>query len=209
MFCIGIVAHHARADAAHALQEQVHAAYLHMDDGTVGCEGSHRKAWTYLAGTQSDWCVVLEDDALPVEGFTQQVEQALTASPCNIVSLYLGQGRPPQWQARVSQAIHAAELDDACWIVGRRLLHGVAVAIRTHLIPSMLDHITSSTRPIDFAIKDWAVEAGHDIAFTQPSLVNHADGPTLIQRDDSARTETRTAWRVGTRHTWTPKSVAL
>jgi GR25 family glycosyltransferase involved in LPS biosynthesis len=181
-----------------------------MDNGTVGCEGSHRKAWTYLAGTQSDWAVVLEDDAQPVEGFREQLEQALTSSPCNVVSLYLGQGRPPHWQARVQQAIHQAELDDACWIVGRRLLHGVAVAIRTDLVPSMLQHITPSTRPIDFAIKDWAVEAGHDIAFTMPSLCNHADTDTLIpDRTDSARTEARKAWRVGTRDRWTSKSVDL
>lgn len=181
-----------------------------MDNGTIGCEGSHRNAWSYLSTQDGEYGLVLEDDAVPVEGFRDQLAQALQVAPTPILSFYLGQGRPPQWQARINQAIHAAEQDNACWITGRRLLHGVAVCVRTDLIPSMLTHLKTSTRPIDFAIKDWAVQAGHDIGFTVPSLVNHADTESLItDRTDSARTEPRTAWRVGTRDRWTSKSVDL
>lgn len=181
-----------------------------MDNGTLGCSGNHYKTWTYLAQSPTQWGVCIEDDAKPVEGFTHQLEQALTVAPTPIVSLYLGQGQPLQWQARIRQAIHAAEQDDACWIVGKRLLYGVAVCIRTDLIPSMLAGIETSTRPIDLAIRDWAVEAGHDICFPTPSLVDHADGPTLItDRTDTSRDMQRTAWRTGTRDRWTSKTVNL
>lgn len=211
MFRIAVVAHQARADQAHQLMDDVGAAYLSMSNGNWTCEQNHARCWQYHADrTAEHWAVVLEDDAQPVDGFRDQLEQALSVAPTPIVSLYLGQGRPPQWQSRVQQAIHQADLADASFITGKRLLHGVAICIRTNLIPSMLTHLHTSQRPIDWAIRDWAVTHGHDIAFTIPSLVDHADGPTLIEaRTDSARTEQRTAWRVGTRERWTPKTVNL
>lgn len=210
MFRIGIVTHHARADQAHQLMETVGAVYLSMDDGTLGCSRNHMRVWERLSRYDTEWSVVLEDDAVPVEGFTDQLEQALASSPCSVASLYLGQGQPLQWQGRVGQAIHAAEQDNACWIVGKRLLHGVAVCIKTDLIPSMLTHIKTSTRPIDWAIRDWAVSADQAICFPVPSLVDHADGPTLITgRADTSRDMQRTAWRVGTRDRWTSKAVEL
>lgn len=208
MFSTGIVAHAARETAAQALKAQVCADYMNVDDGTLGCSGNHRKVWEHLSHYGTAWSLVLEDDALPVAGFTDQLEQALSVAPTPIVSLYLGQGRPPQWQDRVGQAISAAERENACWIVGKRLLHGVAMCILTELVPSMLEGI--SERPIDWAVRDWAVQHGHDIGFTAPSLCDHADGPTLLTRTDSkVRDEQRTAWRTGTRDRWTGRSVTL
>ena len=207
---IGIVSHVSRREQAERLALKVNADYVSEDDGTLGCEGNHRRVWEWLAATADTWSVVLEDDALPVDGFTYQLEQALSVAPTPIASLYLGQGQPRQWQDRIYQAIHAAEQDNACWIVGKRLLFGVAVCIKTDLISSMLACIDTSTRPIDFAIKDWAVQAGHDICFPTPSIVDHADGPTLItDRTDTTRDMPRTAWRIGERERWTSKQVPL
>jgi hypothetical protein len=44
--------------------ETVGAAYISIDNGTLGCEGNHRKVWQWLNDhATTKWVVVLEDDA--------------------------------------------------------------------------------------------------------------------------------------------------
>lgn len=209
MFRIAVVAHIRRADAAQELCDNINAEYMTMDDGTLGCRDNHLKAWEYLADSPEPWGVVLEDDALPTPNFNSQLHAALKVSPTPLVSLYLGKGRPPQWQQRILHATLTADNEHAAWITATRLLYGVAVCIRTELIPSMLDHVKHSTPPIDNAIRDWAHTNDHHIAFTWPSLVDHADGPTLVTHHDGPRDEPRKAWRTGVRDTWNSKQVQI
>lgn len=212
---IGIVAHQARADAAHELQTQAHAAYLSMDNGTLGCEGNHRKVWTYLSKQQTDWGVVLEDDALPTPGFNTQLDQALTAAPTPIVGLYLGDPSywGNDWPQRSNSIRHAAaqaDHTDACFITTQHLIHGVGIAIHTDLIPDMLAHTQGTKRPFDYAITDWCNTTHLHISLTWPSLVDHADGPTLINHQDGRqRRKPRKAYRCGTRTEWTSKTVTM
>lgn len=211
MYRISIVAHQARADAAHALFDRVGSTHMAMDNGFWGCRRNHIKAWTYLADSPTEWALVVEDDAEPVDGFRTQMEQVLTAAPTSIVSLYLGRGYPPQLQERCYQATAAADREQACWIVADNHLHGVAVAIKTELIGDMLTWVRQSPQPIDYAIRDWARHHQHLIGFTHPSLVDHADTDSLAQHegDGSTRTIPRKAWRVGTRDRWTRRQVPL
>lgn len=205
---IGIVAHTKRAEKAHKLMETVGAAYMSMDSGQYGCEGNHRRTWEWLNAHNTDgWCVVLEDDACPVEGFTLD---ALEAAPSGIVSLYLGKKRPPHWQTKIGYAVEQAEQQDACFITAPTLLHAVAVAIRTDLIPDMLHHTHNTMRPWDYAIGAYAQSISEPVSYTWPSLVDHADGETVTQHPDrQTRTPGRTAWKTGTRTTWTPRAVTL
>ena len=74
-YAIGIVAHVERAQRAHDLMDSVGAAYASLDNGILGCNGNHRKVWRHLAERFSahvGYLVVLEDDAVPVEGFAEQ-----------------------------------------------------------------------------------------------------------------------------------------
>lgn len=207
---IGVVAHLERADQAHKLMDALPAAYMSMDNGSLGCEANHRKAWTYLAGKKTEWGVVLEDDALPVTNFREQAEQALAVAPSPIVSFYLGRHRPPHWQSTIHQATDKASADDACFITSTHLLHAVAVAIRTDLIADMLTHTETSVRPWDYAIAAWAVDGDISVSYTWPSLVDHQDGPTVVKHPDGkARTPGRVAWRVGVRDTWTTTAVTM
>lgn len=217
MYRIGIVAHNQRADAAHALQETVGATFMHMDNGTKGCESSHRRVWEWLdsyaernKSEQYEWAVVLEDDAQPVVGFTQQLKQALTVAPTPIVSLYLGTNYPIHWQPRISLAKSNANTVNAAWMVTHHLLHAVGVAIRTDLLPSMLTE-AQYKMPIDEAITAWAQAHGHRVGYTWPSLVDHDDGPPLIGKraDGDTRTQPRKAWWCHTRTEWTDKAVTL
>lgn len=209
---IGIVGHVARLGMAQALAGTTGAEFVSIDDGTFGAEGNHRRVWRHLAQYGDPWGIVLEDDAVPVPDFRTQALNALAAAPTDIVSFYLGHPEHWSWypQRRTLLTEAGAEADrvDAHWIVTREILHGVAIAVRTHLIEDMLNHTAQSTLPIDYAIRQWCRDTNRDIAFTWPSLADHADTPTLIKHaDGKPRTKARKAWRTGKLGIWTTKAV--
>lgn len=203
---IGIVAHTSRSTQAQQLARHVNADFLSIDNGVLGCDDNHEAVQHYLANLPSTWSVVLEDDAQPVDNFREQIEAALPMSPSPIVSFYLGRKRPPHWQGRIKRAL--TNVDDASWLIATHLLHAVGYAIRTELLPSLLAH--TSTLPVDQHIGHWARYHGHTIAYTNPSLIDHADLPTIVEHPDGEpRTAGRTAWNVGTRHHWTSQTVTI
>jgi GR25 family glycosyltransferase involved in LPS biosynthesis len=209
---IGIVAHVARAKEAHKLMRDVRASYSSLDNGAFGCHLNHKKVWRYLAERQAphhEWCVVLEDDAIPCKGFRTQLEQALAATTAPIVSLYLGRLRPPHWQYMIEPATARADAADASFIVSRQLLHAVGLAVRSDLVKDMLANLNEEL-PIDEAIGEWANKRRYRIAYTWPSLVDHADGETLLQhRDGQAREPGRVAWKFGVRSNWSHTYVEM
>ncbi len=183
-----------------------------MDNGELGCERNHYRAWEHLNDfATTEWSIVLEDDAQPVEDFNQQAAQALAAAPTPIVSFYLGKLRPPHWQNAIRAATEQAVRTDAHYVTATHLLHAVAVAIRTDLIADMLAHARTSRRPWDFTIAAWALQDHHPVAYTWPSLVDHADGPPAITKhpDKAPRPPGRKAWQVGTRTTWEPSTTHM
>lgn len=211
-YAIGIVGHVARAEAAHQLMDDAGAAYLSLDDGNLGCGGNHRKTWHYLLKRHAayvDWLVLLEDDAVPVEGFKDQLEQALAVAPAPILSFYLGRLRPPHLQYMIEPAIKRADEADASWIVSRQLLHAVGLAIRSTIVEDMLDSLDEEL-PIDEAIGVWANKHRYRIGYTHPSICNHQDGPTLEQhRDGQAREAGRVAWKFGRRDVFSHSYVEM
>lgn len=208
---IAVVAHTTRNVTAEHLADTVNAQYVAIDDGTLGCERNHLRCWQWHRdNTRTEWAVVLEDDAQPAQGFTQQLDAALHVAPTPIVSLYLGTSRPPQWQPRINTAVATADNQSASWIVGPQLLHAVGVAIRVGHLPALCSWLRRTRCPIDQAISAWAVTKQHQVGYTWPSLVDHADTDTVAQHHDGApRTEPRKAWRTGTRDTWTARTVEL
>lgn len=210
MISIAVVAHEARIVAATELATQL-GATITVDDGALRAEGNHLRAWELTSIRPAEWALTIEDDALPVPGFLEQAERALAIAPAPIVSLYLGRSRPPGiWQRRIAEALDEADRIDAHWIDAPHLLHAVAVAMRTDLRDDWLDWAPTSQLPIDERLSQWARLRGHRVAYSVPSLVNHLDGPTLIQhRDRKPRTEPRVAWRTGTREVWNRKAVTI
>lgn len=191
------------------LTDQVRAEHISVDDGKHGPGINHRITWRETSRLNSEWTVVLEDDAAPVDDFLDQINLALPAAPTPIISLYLGKIRPPQWQGRISTALDRADEADANWIVSDHLLHAVGVAIRTELVWDMTKSLLFYI-PIDEAIGRWARKRGHRICYTNPSLVDHYDVPTLVRHQDGAtRTPGRVAWRTGSRLVWDTTTVGL
>lgn len=210
---IGIVAHTARAEQAHQLMETVGAAYMSIDNGHLKAEGNHTTVWRWLNNhCTDDWCIVLEDDAIPVPDFRNQLTQALDTAPTKtVVSLYMGRKRPPHWQNHLKEASEKADQADACWITGTHLLHGVGIAINTELVPDMLTHTATTRYPWDYRVAAWALTRKHPIHYTWPSLIEHADQPSVITQhpDKMPRTPGRTAWRAAPRQQWTSNAIPL
>jgi len=223
---IGVVGHAKRIDEASTLADKVGAKVLTVDPGRLGAGKNHLRAWRQLYNLFPDsrWLVVLEDDAVPVGDFNRQLRLALDAAPSPIVSLYLGRYRPGHWQPSIAKAfgmIDPAIHDDPpdpCWFTGMPLLHAVGVAIKTSLVPLMVDYLPWHLRAmaVDEAMSRWASRRGAEVAYTMPSLVDHNYRlPTLIPERTSIYGEVftsggdvrhdcepRKAWRTGTRDSW-------
>lgn len=209
---IAIVAHIKRFHEARMLRKIVGAQCVSWDYGNLGSRANHLSAWTALADIDSKWSLVLEDDALPVKDFRQNVAKALAVAPTPVVSLYLGTGYPIHWQPRIERALNKADKRDAHWLISRSLIHAVAVAVRTDQLPGMLDSLQCSDNPIDESITTWAVKrfGVKAVSYTVPSLCDHNDGPTLMRHADRRRrTMARTAWRRGYRDQWNSETVVL
>ncbi|WP_454199575.1 hypothetical protein [Nocardia sp. Marseille-Q1738] len=209
MISFAVVAHQARLVQATELAHSI-GAIISLDDGSIGADNNHLRAWADTTTIESEWAAVLEDDAEPVAGFIHQAERALAVAPAPVVSFYVGTGRPMKWQDSIAKAITAADRVDAHWLTCNYLLHAVAVAIRTDLVDDWLGWAHSSRRPIDERMSAWCLTRHHRVAYTAPSLVDHADGPTLISPHPLRRGDKpRRAWRTGTRDTWNTTSVDL
>lgn len=208
---IAVVAHHARKQEALALAELVNADHVSMDMGTRGAGANHRDAWAWHTHHPGDWAVTLEDDAVPCKDFRAELEKALAVAPTHLVNLYLGQKKPEKWQSTIASALLRADKEKANWIVTKYNLHAVGIACHMPLIRALSYTLALySVYPTDEAIALWCTRNAVDLAYTVPSLVDHADLPTLIDRiDGKAPGPGRVAWRTGTRRKWTSASVPL
>lgn len=218
---VGIVAHATRHERAERLADAVGAGFITVDQGGLGPGRNHENCYEWLAEENCPWSVVLEDDASPVKNFRLQLDQVLRAAPTPLVSLYLGRGRPAQYQPSIAQVI----ANDSHFFLGDELLHHVGVAIRTPLIPGMLKYIRNDLDyydkklPIDEAIGRWARSLNMKVSYCHPSIVNHAhELPTVIKRHLSQhKTETgkrgrkviRKAWAFGSRQNWNSTSIVI
>ncbi|WP_375143723.1 hypothetical protein [Enterobacter cloacae] len=186
-----VVGHHARRQQAEALASALGADLL-IDDGNHGANWNHRRALEWAA-CQPCRVVVLEDDALPVLGFSKKVSDWLVRFPDDMLSFYLGTGRPPQYQMQIAERLIVADKTRADYITLQRLLHGVCYSVPTQHIERVLSRWDSS-KPADYAVGD---AYGGIVVYPCWSLVDHADGEPVERHPDSApRTERRRAWRL-------------
>ena len=210
-----IIAHEKRKEMAQRLSTKVGAEAICWDNHNQGCEATHAKAWDYLQHATEPWSVFLEDDAVPVDFFREQLAQVLAVATTPIVSLYLGRGRPDQWQLPISSVIGT----EACFIRSDTLLSTVGYAVQTPLLRQMVNEVLriSLMRQIELpeAITRWAKARGHLISYSRPSIVDHLDIKPIIDTaeryDGQERTELRKAWLFDWRPsgTWNSSWVAL
>lgn len=139
-----------------------------------------RQAWE-MAPPDSDWHLVLQDDAWPCVDMLAGLEQALEHVPGDaVVSPYLGKGgiTPPRFHTMAAQA----ERTGASWITSAKLLWGVAICLPTRLIPGMIERADRSTGVTDdMRIAGWAQSRHIPVLYTWPSLVDHRDVPSITK----------------------------
>ncbi|HDR2693179.1 TPA: hypothetical protein QCJ28_001330 [Enterobacter bugandensis] len=186
-----VVGHHSRYASVALLAGEL-GAHLLIDEGNHGANWNHRRAIEWAA-EQPCRVVVLEDDALPVHGFTEKVTDWLTRFPDDMLSFYLGTGRPPQYQKEIADGLIVADKSRADFITLQRLIHGVCYSIP----PQHLNRVMSrwhSSKPADYAVGD---AYGGTVVYPCYSLVDHADGESVERHPDAApRAERRRAWRL-------------
>ncbi|HCT2634411.1 TPA: hypothetical protein OTR94_002167 [Enterobacter roggenkampii] len=186
-----VVGHHSRQKQALRLAESLGAVLL-IDSGDHGANWNHRRALEWAA-CQPCRVVVLEDDALPVSGFTELAVDWLARFPDDMLSFYLGTGRPPQYQMQIAERFRVADKIQANHITLPRLIHGVCYSVPPQHINRVL-HQWNSSKPADYAVGD---AYGGAVVYPCYSLVDHADGEPVERHPDSApRTERRRAWRL-------------
>ena len=186
-----VVGHHSRFAQAIMLVNELNAQ-LFMDEGQHGANWNHRRALDWAAGQQCR-VVVVEDDARPVHGFIEKVSAWLNDRPDDLISFYLGTGRPPQYQAAIAERLIAADKTRADFITLPQLIHGVCYSVPVAKLADVLARWDHS------AAADYAVGNAYGGAVVYPcwSLVDHDDGdPVERHPDGSVRTERRRAWRM-------------
>lgn len=194
-----VCAHHSRTQTATALGEKLQAPIV-WDDGTVGILENHDRAFLLAALWPRDWCVVIEDDAVPVEGFRAQASLALDAVTQPVASLYFGYVGQPR--RRISQALERA---DPHWVMKPGLTNAVCVAIRTELVEPLITKARETDGMTCDQRYSWAAkQLGHQwVPHSHPSLVEHSDIPGT----GGACGIPRHAYSVGSRLEWSSKHV--
>jgi hypothetical protein len=208
---IGVVAHIDRKDIALSLVEEVGAECISIDEQNRGAGWNHAQVLKYLRDSPTEWVVILEDDAAPTGNFRSQLEEALNWAPTPFVGLYLGRGRPPHWQAGISEVI----AKESCWLLCDTLMNAVGYAVKTKLVPSVLDSLEyvwgepGSKLPIDEAISWFGQDYGIPFCYTRPSLINHLDIAPVEKHGYGTPTEKRVAWLFGERQSWNGSTTSL
>jgi hypothetical protein len=145
-------------------------------------DGEWDTAWRAWAAHDCDaeWLVVLQDDAVPCPSLVAGLELALNHVPAECaVSLYVGTLRPEPHLVR--RAVAAADDVEAAWIVMSDLHWGVGVALPAAAVGPAMAWCDSWTGEYDRRLSTWLRDvAGWPVWYTWPSLVDHADGPSLI-----------------------------
>jgi hypothetical protein len=193
--CVVVVAHASREEMAMTLKDKVNADAVFMDDGSLGEWKNHELAWKFAQKSKKSHAVILQDDAMPVDNFRKHVLDAVEQKPHALISLYVGTHRPRKEQ--VEKAVEQADKIKASWLMADTLMWGVGVVVPTALIPEIFSTVRLSKLPYDQRVGRWAELTKNNVYYTWPSLVDHADEPTVVKGRSKQRQGARVAHKVG------------
>lgn len=186
-----VVGHRSRREMATNLAQAL-GAHLLIDEADHGANWNHRRALIW-AEEQDCRVVVIEDDALPVPGFTELIAQWLYRFPGTLISFYLGTGRPPQYQLEIATKLVLSDKNRTDYITIPRLIHGVCYSVPPQHLFKVLSR-WNHNQAADYAVGD---AYGGPVLYPCYSLVDHADGVLAEKpRDNMPRLERRKAWRL-------------
>lgn len=168
-----VMAHPKREARAVALAEQLGAGIV-WDRGR-GLWDTARRAWLEQDG---EWHTVIQDDAIPSEGFAENIDRILAHAYPHPVSWYYGTLRP---KADFTEPTAAqADREGASWIEGPGPWWAVAVSVHSSLVEEMVDQCDKSRLKADDArYTAYFRRLGLPCLYTWPSLIDHADLPSI------------------------------
>lgn len=168
-----VMAHPKREARAVALAEQLGAGIV-WDRGR-GLWDTARRAWLEQDG---EWHTVIQDDAIPSEGFAENIDRILEHCYPHPVSWYFGTLRP---KADFTEPTAAqADREGASWIEGPGPWWAVAVSVHSSLVEEMVDQCDKSRLKADDArYTAHFRRLGLPCLYTWPSLIDHADLPSI------------------------------
>lgn len=149
---------------------------LVIDTDGCGARANHLRAWEWLGQQEAEYGLVLEDDVTLCEDFMSNLGRMMSWAPNQIRSLYLGRGRPPQYQERIASVIG----QDTSFITASMMMSGQGYLMPISFFTDA-DRMEAHQLPIDEAITRWARDGEMRITYPKYSLVDHRDGPTLIE----------------------------
>lgn len=175
---IVIMAHPDRAFSAVGLYNQLvempfRTCSIEWDNSDIEWK-TGRAAW--LSHKDSDWSIVIQEDAIMGANFYDNVVNAIKAVPQETcISFYLGTTRP--YNNKITKAFKEAISSGASWLAGKSLHHGVCVAMPTHKIEDVISYV-EKTKPglnYDFKIGSYFQKHKLPVYYTMPSLCDHND----------------------------------
>jgi hypothetical protein len=168
-----VMAHPKREARAVALAEQLGAGIV-WDRGR-GLWDTARRAWLEQDG---EWHTVIQDDAIPSEGFAENIDRILVHAYPHPVSWYYGTLRP---KADFTEPTAAqADREGASWIEAPGPWWAVAVSVHSSLVEEMVDQCDKSRLKADDArYTAHFRRLGLTCLYTWPSLIDHADLPSI------------------------------
>lgn len=195
---IGIMGHHERTAMAVQLARDTKADTIVLDDGTLGENECGDTVWRHLSELDTDWSVVIQDDAVLGADWRGSLERALAVAHDGAVGLYVGRTRPRK--ERVEFAVARAEAVGAAWLEADTMLWGVGIALPTSHIAGFLEWAATSRLPYDDRIGRFYSRHDRVVRYTWPSIVDHADGESIMDKVSKRRPRAdgpRIAHRVG------------
>ena len=188
-----------------------HVQYDVDDPFSNGPAMNHMRAlrWHQDQPLESEYAVVLEDDAVPVDGFCDQLDMVLDVAPSDYVCLYLGTGYPVQWQHILRKEVDPFG-DDPHFLLLPEVLNMVGYAVRYSLVENLANYLQSGAHQMgpDRSATRFVRDLRLTVAYTRPSILNHLDGePAVKERfDGQERDRPRHAWKFGARERWSNAS---
>ncbi len=190
---VAVMAHPRRKEQVGRLLEKIGDVRVVWDERNNRWDTGRRAMLAYDPGCTHH--LVIQDDAVAcrdlIPGVLRVLEQVPPDSP---VSLYLGLHK------RIPEATNKAEDVDAAFISWEKLDHGLGIVVPTEYINPMLSHADSQThiQNYDARLSTYFEQEGKSTWYTRPSLIDHAQGPSLVEgRDDMRKGKRAARWFVG------------
>jgi len=171
---IAIMSHPDRSKEAESLYNRLSHMQFSSIDLVFDSENNEWKnGETCLRkGNDSDWHIIIQDDAIISDNFYENVKNAILNVPDkSLISFYTGTVRP--MPHRVKRAVESAATHAANWLYSDNLFWGVCIALPREYIEKLLAFTQNRKEVYDRRIGTYFYINHLPIYYTNPSLVDH------------------------------------